>query len=181
MRQHVSTAILVTALLLTGCGSTGSASRTETPTHTEHQVERALRSEVETWEGTPHQLGGATRDGIDCSAFVRHVYDDVFDVSLPRSTRQQVHSGTALSQAELRAGDLVLFKTGRKTRHIGFYLADGQFAHVSTNRGVTVSSLHTDYWQDAFWTARRVLSFASSSPDSSQATSAQPAAPAVGW
>lgn len=183
-RHYVPAAALSTVLLLivTGCGSAGSVSRTEAPTHTERQVERALRSEVEAWKGTPHELGGTTREGIDCSAFVRHVYDDAFDVSLPRSTRQQVRSGTALSPKELRAGDLVLFKTGDKTHHVGFYLDGGQFAHVSSSRGVTVSNLHSDYWQDTFWAARRVLSFAPSSPDSSQAaSSAQLSSPSVGW
>jgi hypothetical protein len=57
----------------------------------------------------------------------------------------------------LQPGDLVFFKTGRKTRHVGVYLSGDEFVHASSSSGVTISSLDTDYWQRTWWHARRVL------------------------
>ena len=150
---------------ITGCGTT-SPSRTS---HTNSQVEHKLRRAVEEWWGTPHEMGGTTRQGADCSGFVMRIYDDLFNVQLPRSTDRQVRAGTPLERAQLDAGDLVLFRTGRKTQHIGIYLQDGEFAHVSSSRGVTISNLETPYWKRSYWTARRVLPASSStSPAASE-------------
>ena len=44
-------------------------------------VEQRLRSEVRKWEGTPHQMGGTTRQGIDCSGFVQRLYRDPLKTS----------------------------------------------------------------------------------------------------
>ena len=146
--------------LITGCGTT-SPPRTS---HTSSQVEHKLRQAVEEWWGTPHQMGGTTRQGADCSGFVMRIYDDLFNMQLPRSTDRQVRVGTPLERAQLDAGDLVLFRTGRKTKHVGIYLKDGKFAHVSSSQGVTISSMETPYWQRSYWTARRVLPTSSSTP-----------------
>jgi len=57
---------------------------------------------------------------------------------------------------ELRAGDLVFFNTEFKGRHVGIYLEEGRFLHVSTKRGVMISSLGEDYWRERYWQSRRV-------------------------
>jgi cell wall-associated NlpC family hydrolase len=57
---------------------------------------------------------------------------------------------------ELQTADLVFFKTGWKTRHVGIYIGEGQFLHASTSRGVMISSLDNPYWQRHYWTSRRV-------------------------
>ena len=119
-------------------------------------VETMLRAEVEQWRGTPHVLGGEDRNGLDCSAFVRNVYDDLFDVRLPRTTKEQAGAGQAVRDA-LRPGDLVFFRPRAKARHVGIYLSGDEFAHVSSSEGVTVSSLSDAYWRDAYWTTRRIL------------------------
>jgi cell wall-associated NlpC family hydrolase len=118
-------------------------------------VERKLRSEVRRWEGTPHRMGGATRRGIDCSGFVQRLYQDIFGRRIPRSTATLVKSGRPVGRRQLRAGDLVFFRVPHKGRHVGIYLSHSEFAHASTSKGVTVSSLEDPFWRKAYWTARR--------------------------
>jgi cell wall-associated NlpC family hydrolase len=54
-------------------------------------------------------------------------------------------------------GDLIFFKTGFNSRHVGIYLKDGKFLHASTKRGVTVSKLNNIYYSKHFWKIRRVI------------------------
>lgn len=140
-----------------GYGSTPRGGSAAVAAYSEHEVEKRLRGEVAQWAGTPHVLGGTTARGIDCSAFVQNVYSDAFDVRLPRTTTEQARRGKEVRQRELRPGDLVFFKPPTKTRHVGIYLSDGEFAHASSSQGVTISDLSHDYWQRSYWTSRRVL------------------------
>jgi len=120
-------------------------------------VENRLRSEVSRWEGTPHIYGGESPQGIDCSSFVQQVYASALRIQLPRTTREQVQSGRSVDRRDLRPGDLVFFRPPSKSRHVGIYLSDGEFAHASTSEGVTRSSIDDAYWQESYWTSRRVL------------------------
>lgn len=120
-------------------------------------LEARLRAAVRHWAGTPHRMGGNGRSGIDCSGFVQRVYHDLFNIRLPRSTALQVQTGTTIPKKELRSGDLVFFHPPRKNRHVGIYLSNGEFAHASTSRGITISRLSNPYWRDAYWTAKRVM------------------------
>lgn len=113
--------------------------------------------EIRTWDGTPHIWGGETRAGVDCSAFVMRIYADALGVDLPRTTEAQAQLGRPVSPSELTTGDLVFFRTAPKTRHVGIYLRDGEFAHAGASEGVTRSHLSTDYWQRTYWMSRRLL------------------------
>ena len=44
----------------------------------------SLYSFVESWYGTPYRFGGSTRSGIDCSAFTRQLYSDVYNLPIVR-------------------------------------------------------------------------------------------------
>lgn len=127
------------------------------PGATASNIETVLRAEVQKWWGTPHVLGGEDRSGLDCSAFVRTVYDDLFDLPLPRTTKEQAQVGQAVSERDLQVGDLVFFQPPTKSRHVGIYLSGGEFAHVSSSDGVTISRLDDRYWRSAYWTSRRLL------------------------
>ncbi|PSQ68802.1 MAG: hypothetical protein BRD29_02950 [Bacteroidetes bacterium QH_2_67_10] len=162
------------ASVLSGCGSSGPAVSEVSPGEARKgsRVASTLRSATARWEGTPYQMGGTTRRGVDCSGFVQRLYRDELGVKLSRSTRAQVQQGRRISEDHLRPGDLVFFRPARKSRHVGVYVGDGEFAHASTSAGVTISSLERDYWQDAYWTARRVLRLTSASPEEVAAGSA---------
>lgn len=109
----------------------------------------------EQWQDVPYQLGGTDSAGVDCSAFVKAAYAEVYRVSLPRETRDQAKSGVAVSPDRLRTGDLVFFKTGFRDRHVGIFVGNGQFIHASESLGVSRTSLANPYWSKRYWKARR--------------------------
>jgi len=108
------------------------------------------------WHQTPYKLGGFGSDGIDCSAFVQRAYKDLFNISLPRTTRELATYGKKSSRSRIRTSDLVFFKTGYNTRHVGIYLKDGDFMHASSKYGIIISNMNTPYWQQHYWMTRRV-------------------------
>ncbi|MDG6894588.1 NlpC/P60 family protein [Volucribacter amazonae] len=107
------------------------------------------------WVGTKYRLGGTTKNGIDCSAFMQQIFAQIYQVNLPRSTTQQRQLGKPIKKAQLQQGDLVFF---RNNRHVGLYIGNGQFMHASTSQGVTISSLNENYWHKNYTQSRRILS-----------------------
>ncbi len=85
-----------------------------------------------------------------------HVYDELFGITLPRTSAAQADLGYRVSDAELEAGDLVFFKPPSYPHHVGIYLSAGEFVHASSSRGVSVANLHSGYWRRYFWTAKRI-------------------------
>jgi len=121
-------------------------------------VKQILYAQFSEWESVKYRLGGLSRDGIDCSGFVYLTYRDNFSIQLPRTTEQQLQRGVKVNtQADLKAGDLVFFKTGIWQRHVGIYLEKRKFLHVSTKKGVIISHLDNPYWKKRYWSAIRVL------------------------
>ncbi|MGF1690869.1 NlpC/P60 family protein [Photobacterium kagoshimensis] len=108
------------------------------------------------WRGTPYRLGGTTKRGIDCSAFVQVGYSDVYQTMLPRTTGELATMGKLVSKKQAKYGDLVFFKTGYRLRHVGIYIGNNEFMHASTSKGVIVSRLDNPYWKRAFWQIRRM-------------------------
>lgn len=118
----------------------------------------AMLLDVVSFLGVPYAFGGATRKGIDCSAFTSSVYSTALGRQLPRSTRDQFHVGKSVSKRDLQFGDLVFFNTtGRSPSHVGIYIEDDLFAHASISYGVTISSLESTYYRKRFVGARRVV------------------------
>ena len=125
------------------------------PTPEQHIVGQLYELHRE-WRGTPYRYGGASRNGIDCSALIQHGYRQHFNQELPRTTEGLLAVGDTISADELRAGDLVFFRTGTFGRHAGIYIENGRFLHASTSQGVIISNMHTPYWKRHYWTARRI-------------------------
>lgn len=115
-----------------------------------------LKRHYEKWRGTPYVDGGMSASGLDCSGFTVLAYRDLFGLSLPRTASEQAEFGRAVAREDLEPGDLVFFQTGVLKRHVGIFLADDQFIHVSLSKGVTISSLDDGYWQRKYWQARRL-------------------------
>jgi len=116
-----------------------------------------LMNEYSHWQGTRYRFGGTTERGLDCSSFVQHIYKNSFKMKLPRTTKWQVKKGEFIPRDELKVADLVFFKTGRHSRHVGIYVGDEKFLHVSESKGVKISSLNNVYWKHKYWQARRIL------------------------
>lgn len=120
-------------------------------------VQQALLAQFREWRGTPYRLGGNSKSGIDCSAFVQQTLASHFQIKAPRTTAQQVNMGEEVNRSSPKVGDLLFFRTGYSTRHVGFYLGGGKFLHASTRVGVTISRLDDKYWRKTFWQVRRVM------------------------
>lgn len=94
--------------------------------------------------GTRYKMGGtAPERGFDCSGLVRFVAK-AFDISLPRTARQQATMGVAIPKdlAAMKPGDLLTFGRGAKISHIGIYVGEGRMVHASTtSRRVIETSL----------------------------------------
>ena len=112
---------------------------------------------VKTFLGAPYRLGGSTIKGIDCSAFVKKVYE-IFNIHLPRTVREQLRFGKKIEKDQLAEGDLVFFKTLRGNNgHVGIYIGNHEFVHASyRNREVKVDSLKAPYFNQRFFKAVRV-------------------------
>lgn len=100
------------------------------------------------WLGTPYQWGGTTRSGIDCSAYLRQMFRDLFNVELPRTTRQQINLGVDLDVNPRRPGlsmvpgDLIFFigPDGLPT-HVVVYAGNDTITHSVSGRGVVVDPI----------------------------------------
>ena len=119
-------------------------------------VKENLYAQYNQWRNTRYQIGGLSKNGIDCSGFVHVTFRTRLGVVLPRSTEFQAELGANVDKNQLRAGDLVFFKTGRTDRHVGVYLENGRFLHASTRQGVIISGLDENYWKSAYWKAKRL-------------------------
>jgi cell wall-associated NlpC family hydrolase len=128
-----------------------------TVSQSQADVASLIHQEYLKWEGTPHKMGGNNFRGIDCSGFVHQLYDRVFDLKLPRSTRQLAGVGQKISRNHLEPGDLVFFQPPSYPRHVGIYIGNSKFIHASFSKGVTTSDMNNNYWRKAYWMSRRVL------------------------
>lgn len=142
-------------LMLSACGTSPKIMPALDPSPGQASALSKLYQQHSLWQGTPYRLGGQSRSGIDCSAFVQLTFYDLFGIRLPRTTSQQVRTGQKISKSELQAGDLVFFRGGR---HVGIYLENEKFLHASTRLGVTISDMNNIYWSRKYWRSIRVQS-----------------------
>lgn len=125
----------------------------------------SLYKDARTYLGVPYKYGGASRSGIDCSAFTQIVFKGN-GTSIPRTTGQQYNVGQAVAKSNLQQGDLVFFNTsGRGVSHVGIYVGSNNFIHASTSQGVMVSSINDPYyWGSRYVGAKRVKDFSAPKP-----------------
>lgn len=160
-RYMAGAALLGLVLTQMGCTSTQQTTRPHTAkpvalNQPPSALQKQLVAHYQEWAGTPYRMGGLSQQGVDCSGFVYLTFRDKLGRNLPRTTQDQLRQGQAIARSQLNTGDLVFFRTGFKTRHVGIYLGDEQFLHASSSRGVMISSLSDNYWDRAFLQGRRV-------------------------
>jgi cell wall-associated NlpC family hydrolase len=110
--------------------------------------------------GTPYVRGGNTgATGLDCSGFVKAVYQQAEGITLPRSAHEQAHATLEIDRTDLQPGDLVFFNTLRRAfSHVGIYLGEGRFIHAPRpGAQVRIENMSKSYWLTRFNGARRVL------------------------
>ena len=149
--------VLTLIFLLYNCSSESNEEQAKAK---EKSVEQIILDFSQEWMGTPYQIGGTTKEGIDCSAFTQVVYREAFEIDLPRRVRDQRKVGEVVAADSMKPGDLVVFKTGvffTNKQHIGIYLSDNKFIHASSSKGVTISSLEESYWKKKYRSSRRLM------------------------
>ncbi len=109
------------------------------------------------WKGVRYRLGGSTRKGIDCSAFVQRTFREQFGLELPRSTSEQQETGNLFLVPNCVQAIWFCFVLADRTLPSGFTLATTSLL-TSTSSGVTISSMDEPYWKKRYNEARRVLS-----------------------
>ncbi len=110
----------------------------------------ALYQTIHEWMGTPYRYGGTGKSGTDCSAFAVMLMQEVYGKDIPRSSRDQAGAVKRKWEKQLREGDLVFFSFGRNIDHVGVYLGNSKFVHVSTKAGVVISNLKDPWYYRYF-------------------------------
>ncbi len=129
---------------------------------TTYLVEQLINSASENL-GANYKSGGTTPDGYDCSGLMFATFSK-FDIILPRSSNEMSRLGTVLNPDEIKKGDLIFFRTNRKSiiNHVGMVtevLPDEiKFIHSATSSGVIISSTKEPYYSKSFAQANRIYS-----------------------
>ncbi len=109
--------------------------------------------------GIKYKYGGSNPDtGFDCSGFVRYVFSQAANLTLPPTARAISQIGKTVKKEELQPGDLVFFNTLKSAfSHVGIYVGDNKFIHAPRTGGeVRVENMQNSYWQRRYNGAQRL-------------------------
>ena len=109
--------------------------------------------------GIQYKYGGKSPEtGFDCSGFVRYVFSQATNLTLPPTARAIAQIGKTVKKQELQPGDLVFFNTMKSAfSHVGIYMGDNKFIHApSTGKTVRVENMNNGYWASRFSGAQRL-------------------------
>lgn len=129
----------------------------------ENYVAKQMINNAMEFLGVRYRGGGTSPDGMDCSGMVTAVYN-LFDISIPRSSRDMATVGEKVDSTNVKKGDLIFFKTNGKRviNHVGMVVDiigdEIKFIHSSTSKGVIISSTKESYYKKTFAQVNRVLS-----------------------
>lgn len=134
-----------------------------TPEYTASMGEKAdfLINKSANYIGTRYRSGGTDTNGFDCSGFMYFTFK-FLGMNLPHSSIDQATVGTRISRENAKKGDLIFFKTTRRSiGHVGMITeitdSDIKFIHSSTSQGVIISSINEGYYSRRFVQINRVL------------------------
>ncbi|MBD0690160.1 C40 family peptidase [Streptomyces sp. CBMA123] len=78
-------------------------------------------------QGSPYVWGATGSSTFDCSGLMVWAYGQA-GVSLPRTSQEQGHIGTAVTLATAQPGDLVIY--GGDMHHVAMYIGNGMVVHA---------------------------------------------------
>jgi cell wall-associated NlpC family hydrolase len=155
MRKNLFIA-LAGLIILAAC----SASIRRTPSYPQPLPRKSaqhLVTEAGKHVGEPYRFGGTTRKGWDCSGFVKTVYQKSLKITLPRTADEMFRTSSPVPLSCAKPGDLVFFKIShKKASHVGIFIGDNRFIHVSTSDGVIISFLSDPYYRRYLLGLRRI-------------------------
>jgi cell wall-associated NlpC family hydrolase len=184
MRDARSMALVLAALVATGCASSGAVPKPfpgastpgvpaapaptapGPPAGAPPRIAEAspsteagalvLASALEL-RGVPYRNGGSDPSGFDCSGLVQWVFAQ-HGRALPREVREQFLVGQEVDAGDVQPGDLLFFDTGtRPASHVGIAIDHETFVHAPSSNGVVrVERYTSNYWSRRYVGARRV-------------------------
>ena len=128
----------------------------------ENLTNNKLYEFIDEWMGVTYLMGGATKEGIDCSSFTQRLYTTVYDLYIERTARKQYDSKSIdkfTDKEKLDEGDLMFFEgmgaNKNEITHVGVYLGNYKFVHSTSvkqgrEKGVKISDLRTNFWSKRF-------------------------------
>ncbi len=107
---------------------------------------------------------GNRAGAFDCSGFVQHCYKSI-QVEIPRSSYKQSLFGRAVTEAECKAGDIIVFtgsnQSSKKAGHTGVVSHCHQdtvfFIHSSSSSGIRYDHTLSDYYKARLLGFRRIV------------------------
>lgn len=119
---------------------------------------------IDEWMGTTYKMGGANREGIDCSSFAQRLFTSVYGMYIERTAEKQFmskYTDKFKGKEFLQEGDLLFFKSVtdgfEKIGHVGIYLGNNMFINATSRRGTSgVSGVKISNLSEGFWTSRFV-------------------------
>jgi len=125
-------------------------------TLSDNDVRKLLSSALD-YLGASYKYGGNQPASIDCSAFVKRVFNEV-NIPLPRTSREQYELGFEVPVDKLEVGDLLFFTRKKRIGHVGIYIGDNMFIHAAgKGKGVIISSMESPYFKKTFVGAKRLF------------------------
>lgn len=114
----------------------------------------------EKYLGRPYSYGAPLGNvsKFDCSSFVAQVFKEN-GVTLPRTSREQITRGAAISEQHVQKGDLMFYDTDSDgvINHVGIYAGAERVIMAASSKGVSYTTTDNPYWKPRYVSARRVL------------------------
>ena len=124
----------------------------QSPTFNIHPARLRMVNIAKSTIGVPYKWGGnSPREGFDCSGLMKFVHKQALGMNIPRVTAQQRDKSKTIRYAQLQPGDMLFFKTGKRSNHVGVYIGNRKFIHApSGGKLVHISSMDSSYWHSRF-------------------------------
>jgi cell wall-associated NlpC family hydrolase len=103
------------------------------------------------YQGARYVYGAMSPPGqFDCSGFIGQAYKDAAGYTIPRSSREIYRVGRAITEQELKPGDIVVFATTRGgPSHVALWINNSTIIQAVSSgwpTGVITSSMPDKYW-----------------------------------
>ena len=111
------------------------------------------------WLGTPYQLGGFSKAGVDCSGFLYNVLALTVPELKPFPRRSDGFASVGTEASTIEPGDILLFAYEKAIYHVGLALSSSTFIHSASEgarTGVIISSLREGNWSARLYGVRRL-------------------------
>jgi len=107
--------------------------------------------------GSQYSFGNNSKLKMDCSGFTQQVYRNL-GVLLPRSALKQSFYGVKIGLNELKAGDLLFYRTYKTApSHVAIYAGNRKMIHASyLAKRVQFDSIDKSYYKERFLFAKRL-------------------------